>query len=84
MDAKIIGLLLAAALTAPACSEKAKEPASQPATQTQAAAADPKPAAQADPKAADTQLYTCPMHPNVVHQGPGKCPECEMNLIPKK
>ncbi|MDB5261225.1 MAG: hypothetical protein JWQ14_506 [Adhaeribacter sp.] len=24
--------------------------------------------------------YTCPMHPEVISQKPGKCPECGMNL----
>jgi membrane fusion protein, copper/silver efflux system len=29
-----------------------------------------------------TQKYTCPMHPSVVQDGPGKCPVCGMDLIP--
>ncbi len=29
-------------------------------------------------------IYTCPMHPEVVKDLPGLCPECGMNLIPKK
>src|SRR5258708_6149271 len=28
--------------------------------------------------------YTCPMHPEVVQDKPGMCPECGMNLIPAK
>ncbi len=27
-------------------------------------------------------LYTCPMHPEVVQEGPGRCPECGMFLEP--
>jgi membrane fusion protein, copper/silver efflux system len=27
--------------------------------------------------------YTCPMHPNVVQDGPGKCPVCGMDLVLK-
>jgi len=27
-------------------------------------------------------LYTCPMHPEVVKDAPGKCPGCGMDLIP--
>jgi Cu(I)/Ag(I) efflux system membrane fusion protein len=28
--------------------------------------------------------YTCPMHPNVIKDDPGKCPVCGMDLVPKK
>jgi Cu(I)/Ag(I) efflux system membrane fusion protein len=28
------------------------------------------------------QQYTCPMHPNVVQDHPGKCPVCGMDLVP--
>ncbi|MBT1699281.1 efflux RND transporter periplasmic adaptor subunit [Fulvivirgaceae bacterium PWU4] len=31
---------------------------------------------------AGTTKYTCPMHPNVVKDGPGKCPVCGMDLVP--
>jgi len=27
--------------------------------------------------------YTCPMHPDVVQNAPGKCPKCGMNLVEK-
>ena len=30
-----------------------------------------------------TTKYTCPMHPNVVQDGPGKSPVCGMDLVPK-
>ena len=29
-------------------------------------------------------LYTCPMHPEIVQENPGMCPECGMNLVPTK
>jgi hypothetical protein len=35
---------------------------------------------QAKVKAGAT--YTCPMHPNVVHDKPGECPDCGMALVP--
>jgi Cu2+-exporting ATPase len=28
------------------------------------------------------QKYTCPMHPQIVQDGPGKCPLCGMSLVP--
>ena len=28
--------------------------------------------------------YTCPMHPEVQMDKPGKCPKCGMQLVPKK
>lgn len=30
---------------------------------------------------ADAPTYTCPMHPNVVQDQPGKCPICGMDLV---
>lgn len=29
-------------------------------------------------------VYTCPMHPEVVQDKPGKCPKCKMNLVKKE
>jgi hypothetical protein len=26
-------------------------------------------------------MYTCPMHPDVRQEGPGKCPKCGMALV---
>ena len=33
---------------------------------------------------ASKQQYTCPMHPEVLQNGPGKCPKCAMALELKK
>ena len=30
------------------------------------------------------QLYTCPMHPEVIADHPGQCPKCAMELVPVK
>ncbi|WP_205961474.1 heavy metal-binding domain-containing protein [Paracoccus endophyticus] len=32
---------------------------------------------------APSGVYTCPMHPEVVSEEPGSCPECGMTLVPK-
>lgn len=29
------------------------------------------------------EAYTCPMHPEIVRDKPGKCPKCGMDLKPK-
>jgi Cu+-exporting ATPase len=50
-------------------------------------AADPErylapPAAVVPPAAAEGATYTCPMHPEIVKEGPGTCPICGMALEP--
>jgi len=49
---------------------------SQPGRATNAAPAKPESPAVA------TQHYYCPMHPEVIYDQPGKCPKCEMDLVP--
>src|SRR5574341_1270343 len=41
----------------------------------------PRPAA-AKPAAPKAGKYTCPMHPEIVQEGPGSCPKCGMALVP--
>jgi RND family efflux transporter MFP subunit len=36
-------------------------------------------AAKKEPK---TNLWRCPMHPEIVREAPGKCPKCGMDLVP--
>jgi len=31
-----------------------------------------------------TEVYTCPMHPQIVEEDPGTCPVCGMDLVAKK
>lgn len=31
----------------------------------------------------DAVQYTCPMHPQIIRDAPGKCPICGMDLVPK-
>lgn len=42
----------------------------------------PTETASAGKAAASAELYTCGMHPQVVHEGPGTCPICGMDLVP--
>lgn len=49
--------------------------ASQPAPMAGAADSTTQPA---------KKQYTCPMHPEVSLDQPGKCPKCGMNLVEKK
>ena len=35
-------------------------------------------------KSISSNVYTCPMHPEVEQKGPGSCPKCGMDLVPKK
>jgi hypothetical protein len=45
----------------------------------ESAAAPAAPGKQADKPAAE--VWTCPMHAEVVKSGPGQCPICGMNLV---
>jgi Cu(I)/Ag(I) efflux system membrane fusion protein len=38
---------------------------------------------EAPAKKATKVVYTCPMHPMVVSDKPGKCPICKMDLVKK-
>ena len=31
-----------------------------------------------------SNIYTCPMHPEIIQEKPGNCPKCGMNLVPVK
>lgn len=55
-----------------------EEPSASASTSAPAAGAAP-----AAPAAPQKQLYTCPMHPQVVQDHPGTCPICGMELVPK-
>jgi hypothetical protein len=39
---------------------------------------------KAEPAKQEKVTYTCPMHPNVTSDKPGKCPECKMDLVKKE
>jgi hypothetical protein len=92
---KHLGILFTAAIVTAvmvaACGGTAKEASSASAVaetpSTVSAPAEAAPAAKAPPAVATptsaSQKYTCPMHPEVIADGPGRCPKCGMNLEPK-
>jgi RND family efflux transporter MFP subunit len=55
-----------------------------PVMSTQTSAAAPKTNSPPPARTETKQLYTCPMHPEVISDKPGKCPKCEMDLVPVK
>lgn len=59
-------------------------PASMPASVSPAETHDPSAheSMTGDEASMDNVLYTCPMHPDVVQDAPGTCPECGMELRP--
>lgn len=44
--------------------------------------AEPVPQGAPDGGSSATE-YVCPMHPDVHQSGPGRCPRCGMNLVPR-
>ena len=78
-------LLISTVVAAAACTEPA---ATGPAPSVTTVTPPPDPhaghdmAAMGDPKNAAPAGYTCPMHPEVHADHPGKCPKCGMDLVP--
>jgi hypothetical protein len=64
-------MLLALVLVASAAAQAPAPAGQQPPAVPQAGAAQETPAA-----------FMCPMHPDVVTTAPGKCPRCNMDLVP--
>ncbi|MBO3272093.1 heavy metal-binding domain-containing protein [Hymenobacter defluvii] len=75
------GFALASLLLATGCSDKGSAPTDTTTSTTTAQPASTDVHGPAvEPKAAQ---YTCPMHPDVVSDHPGKCPKCGMALVKK-
>jgi len=75
----ICGMTLIPVMAAPEANGQSNTPAIQNSAQNPASADTNSPA---EIKPATKQLYTCPMHPDVISDKPGKCPECGMDLVP--
>ncbi|MET4108550.1 MULTISPECIES: heavy metal-binding domain-containing protein [Hymenobacter] len=80
-------VLASVSILASGCSDNANKGGTTDATTTTTA-----PAANSDTTAASAAgsateakvgQYTCPMHPEVVSDQPGKCPKCGMTLVKK-
>jgi len=67
-------VLMSVPLLVAACASTQREPSGDP----EKTASDPD---RATPMA---DSYTCPMHPQIVRDAPGKCPICGMNLVKKE
>lgn len=74
--------LLAFLFLAAGCSGGVVTAASPPAATPSTTAAVTAPSAEKPPAApAQAGPYSCPMHPDVKSDGPGRCPKCGMDLV---
>lgn len=81
---RIALLLLGLAACSPAPAPVSREP-TDPSNPNAAEGVDPVAAVHTMPTAtAAASAFTCPMHPEVTSDHPGRCPKCGMNLVPKK
>ena len=64
------------------CVEKFKADPAKYAGPTAATEGHPRSDGVSPPSTAEVVKYTCPMHPEVVKDGPGTCPKCGMALEP--
>lgn len=52
--------------------------------QSSPSSAPPHAEEKAQPSEGQAEVYTCPMHPEIIRNAPGNCPICGMKLVPKK
>jgi RND family efflux transporter MFP subunit len=77
----VCGMTLIPVMAAPDTTRPTANPAGQASGPISAPSNANSPSAD---QPAAKQLYTCPMHPEVISEQPGKCPKCGMNLVPVK
>lgn len=73
--------LLAFLLLAAGCSEAVATAAPPPPSATPTGATQTPSTQNSSPASAAAGAYTCPMHPEVKSDGPGRCPKCGMDLV---
>lgn len=52
--------------------------------QTETPVTTEQPVTEPTPLTHPPTAYACPMHPEAVQSGPGKCPKCGMRLVPSE
>jgi hypothetical protein len=78
------GIVLASvSILATGCSDKGGATDATTTTTAPAAKSDTTAAPAGSATKAKVGQYTCPMHPEVVSDQPGKCPKCGMTLVKK-
>ena len=80
--AYLVVLVLAMALSAGSCNKGATDEQAS-AAKTQSTADTQSQQATASSQSQQAVVYTCPMHPQVQQDKPGKCPICGMDLVKK-
>jgi hypothetical protein len=67
-----------------ACSNNRASTTGPATTASLSAATHPTAANDSVPVKKTAILYTCPMHPEIISNKPGKCPKCGMDLVKKE
>jgi hypothetical protein len=73
--------LVVAVYSTPLWAEPTHDPSHAHGLVGSAAAEGPEQAAEAGSSPQSGVRYTCPMHPEVVSDTPGRCPHCGMKLV---
>lgn len=77
MKSLILTAMVAIALFFSACNSESKSEKNRSTDSTSNKSAD-------STSVHSASTYTCPMHPEVLSDKPGKCPKCKMDLVAKE